>query len=152
MRNAGNAAVLRQALERCRIIELQWQADETARQQGMLDKPQDELARDAMTEIECVINAALESPPRNCDVGSVSQQILRYEYRFGKRYELRPCDVLGYAVWSGEPYDDKNPLAQLERAYERKHLLEIVQSPKTANIRENRQTTSKPRKPAEGAF
>ena len=63
MRNAGNAAVLRRALERCRVIELQWQADEAARQQGTLDKPQDELARDAMTEIECVINSALESPP-----------------------------------------------------------------------------------------
>ena len=62
MRKAVNAAVLRRALERCRVIELQWQADEAVRQQGTLDKPQDELARDAMTEIECVINAALESP------------------------------------------------------------------------------------------
>ena len=62
MRNAGNAAVLRRALERCRVIELQWQADEAARQQGTLEKPQDELARDAMTEIECVINSALELP------------------------------------------------------------------------------------------
>ena len=62
MRNAGNEAVLRRALERGRVIEQQWQADESARQQGTLDKPQDELARDAMTEIECVINAALELP------------------------------------------------------------------------------------------
>lgn len=115
----GNAAAMREALEKCREIALQWQADEADGVAGTTDKPSARSAAEAVIDMEFEINAALAKPPRNCDIGTEKEQEMRFSDYCRKHYDLTfdldsdPCKACPFFAmpsgcrfaWAQMPYE-----------------------------------------------
>ena len=97
----GNAAAMRAALERViEIAKREWDAfRETA----------------AMKEMHDICEAALASPPRNCDVGTAEEQFERWQSfcdKFDDDCKGCPCDghssslTYCFSKWAQLPYEE----------------------------------------------
>lgn len=95
----GNAAAMREALEKCREIALQWQADEADGVAGTIDKPSARSAAEAVMDMEFEINAALSAPPRNCDLFACYSEAANYWHENVECADVNGC----FDVWLFEP-------------------------------------------------
>lgn len=93
----GDAAAMREALEKVlEILNMEWDAHrETS----------------AMWEMQEICTAALSAPPRNCDVGTVEDQLVRFDRFCGAKVHCRECVLrnscsCGFA-WAQLPYVDR---------------------------------------------
>ena len=85
---ANNMKALRETLEECWFIALQWKANETAGITGTTNSPNARSAVDTVLDMESLMYAALTKPPRNCDVGTPAEQNVRFR-EFCRR--MSPC-------------------------------------------------------------
>lgn len=67
-RECGNAAAMREALEKCVDLILRFGNAELV-----------ETPLEVIIDIETILKAALSAPPKNCDVGSAEEQVMRFD-------------------------------------------------------------------------
>lgn len=98
----GNAAAMREALEKVRFYMPHFL-------QYMRLHREDDEAGGYYERILEVVNAALSSPPRNCDVGTAEEQAERFD-RWCDRKSIKDCWGVGcrkcIIAWSQMPYEE----------------------------------------------
>jgi hypothetical protein len=60
-------------------VLLQWEADDAAGVAGTTDKPEAKSASEALFAVRMLLQDALRMPLRNCEVGTVEEQVKRYD-------------------------------------------------------------------------
>jgi hypothetical protein len=86
----GNA---RDKVKEAYEVLLQWEADDAAGVAGTTDKPEAKSASEALFTVRMLLQDALRMPLRNCEVGTVEEQLERYDKFCGIHDCRRDCPL-----------------------------------------------------------
>ena len=96
----GDAAAMREALVRCADIINKFGLAEIVK-----------TPMEVICDIEGIITAALSKPPRQCDVGTVEDQLARFDRFCGVKVHCRECVLRNSCsckfAWAQLPYVDR---------------------------------------------